>query len=296
MRERSLILFTVLAQAAVGAALSLGVVRFWISPRAGEAVAGAMTANTLLFIGPLFGLALLASFFHLGSPSNAWRAFANLRASWLSREILFAVLFAALCGLLAGSQYYRLGPPLLQSILTWLAALCGLALLYSMSRVYMLRTVPAWNAPATLLSFFSASFLLGGLVIAIGLRISFDSLPYHQATSLHQQYGLPGSVQHWMGLGFLLLLGVEFVTTPLRIAHLRARSQESSKDIKRLALRLALVFVGAGGAGLLLISTDLFPSLQPLFVPLISLALILILVAEILGRSLFYETGLRRDL
>ena len=45
-------------------------------------------------IGLGLGLGMLASFAHLGTKKNAWRVFANLRKSSLSREILFVCLFS----------------------------------------------------------------------------------------------------------------------------------------------------------------------------------------------------------
>src|SRR4029077_8001710 len=43
----------------------------------------------------LCGMGLLASFFHLGRPERAWRAVAQWRTSWLSREVIALPLFMA---------------------------------------------------------------------------------------------------------------------------------------------------------------------------------------------------------
>ena len=115
-------------------------------------------------------IALLASFLHLGQPRHAWRAIANLRTSWLSREVLSAALFVvSLIAVLAtrGSGI-------------WLADATGLALIISMARVYALRTVPEWNHRATTASFFVTTLLLGALVhgalIGAGPALAFAAM------------------------------------------------------------------------------------------------------------------------
>ena len=80
--ERPLVLFTVLAQMAVGAFITPGV--FVLQLGATEA------KIPVLFTGLIMLSALLLSLLHLGSPQRAYRAIANWRTSWLSREILIA--------------------------------------------------------------------------------------------------------------------------------------------------------------------------------------------------------------
>jgi len=139
--EHSLVAFTLLTQLAVGATWFRSV----SAPFNGRA-AGVITAIMLI--------ALLASFVHLGQPRHAWRAIANLRTSWLSREVLTAALFA---GTLVGAQAAG-GRGL------WLADATGLALVISMAQVYRLRTVPEWNDRATTASFFATTLLLGAVL------------------------------------------------------------------------------------------------------------------------------------
>jgi len=99
------------------------------------------------------GLAALAlSTLHLGRPARAWRALANLRGSWLSREVALAGGFLLLAGL-------RLGAPQVRG-LAWAAALAGLAALYAVDRVYQVAT---HSGP---LNFHSAHALFNGLYLA----------------------------------------------------------------------------------------------------------------------------------
>ena len=94
-------------------------------------------------------LAMLLSALHLGRPGRAWRAVLNVRHSWLSREIVLASAFMALCaGVFAG-----LAP-------AWAAAAAGFASLFAVDRVYRVAVkVPPWNLH-------SAHALLNGLYLA----------------------------------------------------------------------------------------------------------------------------------
>src|SRR5512141_3045797 len=94
VREWALVTFSVLAQMSVGSFLILGLVHFLAQRRAGLAQADRLSDIALLAIWPVLALGLLASLFHLGNPLNAYRAILNVANAWLSREILFGVLFA----------------------------------------------------------------------------------------------------------------------------------------------------------------------------------------------------------
>jgi anaerobic dimethyl sulfoxide reductase subunit B (iron-sulfur subunit) len=121
-------------------------------------------------VGILIGLGLMAAFLHLGKPLNAWRVFSNLVKSWLSREILTALIFLGLWAY--GMLPYVLGvsPPVDQPFFTCFLGLVGAAMVYSMAEVYRLWTVPAWIAWRTKAAFFLTGLILGGLaVLALGL-------------------------------------------------------------------------------------------------------------------------------
>ena len=91
--EWPLLVFTLLAQLSAG----LFIAREFFH-RAAYRQYDAKTADqvnniSLPVIGPLLLISLAASFLHLGSPLNAVYALNNLASSWLSREILFEILF-----------------------------------------------------------------------------------------------------------------------------------------------------------------------------------------------------------
>lgn len=198
MRDRSLVAFTLLLQTAAGMTWGLAAAR--LVPGATPYAPG-----PLLVVGGMTAAGIGAAFLHLGSPRHAWLALAGLRTSWLSREILFTVLFAASWGLTAGIALFgggagitggagaaaglsgaastapgAPGAPITAASPGHLAtldaaleltALMGAVLVYAMSRVYRLRTVPAWDTWRTPVRFFLAAAVLGGLAAALALTV-----------------------------------------------------------------------------------------------------------------------------
>ncbi len=286
MKERSLIAFTLLSQMAVGALWSLGWLRTWWAQQAGIAVADTLVDQALLVVVPAMVLSLLASFFHLGTPLNAWRAVANLRSSWLSREILFALLFTGASGLFAGLQWLDLGASVARDVMIWLAALLGLALIYSMANTYRLRTVPAWNTWFTLTSFFTTALLLGELAVGAALVVNPES-----------PSDLLGSSLQWIATIAVLLLCVQFVTILLWIAGLAVAPGAASRAAAKMTrewglifrLRLALAFLGLVAVGVALSPWGNGAQANMAII----LAFGLVLASEVLGRLLFYEARVR---
>jgi len=168
LREWSLVLFTLLVQMAVGLSVGLGLVRPWLGPVAG-------TAGQIL-VPSLTLVAMAVSALHLGRPRNMIRAVANLRWSWLSREILLAVGFLGL-GLWAVVTDAVL-------VRQWLLPVSGVGLLVGMSRVYMLRTVPVWNRVRTQVGFGVTGFLPGLILPAVPLLMEKGAVAGWAASSV----------------------------------------------------------------------------------------------------------------
>jgi DMSO reductase anchor subunit len=131
-------------------------------------VLNGFSSMTLLVLTAIMLSALAASFLHLGSPHHAWRAIGGWRSSWLSREVLCAAVFTALLGGLTLAVRAQIDP----GAGAWLAGLCGLACMISMTQAYRLRTVPAWNHWTTTASFFISALLLGALLCGVLLGSS----------------------------------------------------------------------------------------------------------------------------
>ncbi|MCU0485808.1 MAG: dimethyl sulfoxide reductase anchor subunit [Anaerolineales bacterium] len=193
MKERSLVIFTLSSQAAVGIFCATGLLQILHALRAAEnpTPGWSIYMLSMLLLGLCFllmSLSLVVSQSHLGAPARAWRAARNFSTSWLSREIVFGLLFTGFAGLSALSFLfpYQLSATVFTSLIGGLV--CGLTFLYSMGRVYMQRTVPGWNTRRTLLTFCLTAASIGLLVTALGLALANrDGEAWIRATAL--QFG-----------------------------------------------------------------------------------------------------------
>jgi DMSO reductase anchor subunit len=242
--EAPLVAFTLLVQTAVGALWAM----LWLLRRA--------EFLPMLLTGACLGVGMLMSFAHLGTKRNAWRALSHLRKSWLSREILYTLVFAA--GWLATLAALLLGfNTALPGVLT---GLVGLWLIHCMSRVYALRTVPAWNSWRTQARFFISAGLLGTLAV----------LPFAGASVSALERGA-------VALLVIALLVVEgLISAP----------QVLSGAGRRLQLALLAVAV-LSAASLFFVPGWLRPGFG-------IVALLTVLAEQVVGRWYFYEARVRQ--
>ncbi len=251
--EVPLIVFTLLAQMAIGAFETTLMIYWGLSDKL---FAGRITFVPLLAVGAAVTVALLVSFFHLGTPKNAWRALNHLRKSWLSREILFTSGFAGLWAILTGLILFQIGTFSVWTSLAALTAICGLAALYCMQRVYQLRSVPAWNTGRTLLEFSISTMGLGCLLT--GALLPREA---------------PAGVLVWIALAGIIAF----------LAVIRVNMSTASIDnIKLSKWRVGLLLTGLLGA----VALSIWPSEAgkgSWF-----LIFIIALAEEVIGRWLFY--------
>jgi anaerobic dimethyl sulfoxide reductase subunit C (anchor subunit) len=287
MKETSLVIFTLLAQLAAGLFWILAVVYAWAVRQAGPAAAQPLARDGLLVIVLALGIGLLASFFHLGAPRNAWRTLSNLRQSWLSREILFAMLFAGAILALGMLQWFAWSTPFWRGFFAALAGVSSLGLVVAMSNAYRLRTVPAWNTWVTPASFFVTALLLGALACAL-LLIG----PGQAQTA----WGLL-AVQR-VALWAVLLLGAGLALFALWLAQMHGSQAAAASflHIQRrhpILLRLRLVFAVAGllAASAILLGPGQANLLQQGAAAILAFGLALL--AEACGRLLFYAARVR---
>ncbi len=149
----TLVVFTVLAQAAAGMAV--------VNATAPGRV-GTLTALALLGVGGL------AAAFHLGRSGRGRFALSNLGSSWLSREILFAGAFGT--ALVVATLLPTKPIPGI------VAAILGVLFVGSISMVYLVRTVPSWNTWMTPASFFLTAAALGAAFSSATLHVSWHGL------------------------------------------------------------------------------------------------------------------------
>jgi DMSO reductase anchor subunit len=143
--EITLVVFTVLAPASVGLVLADAALR---------AVGGAREPVALPVALALLAAGIASASFHPGRPRAARRALANLASSWLSRELLLGAVF----GIALAALVVRRETPAAEEVAV---AVLGLLFVGAISRVYRIRTVPAWDGVATPAAFFGTALVLG---------------------------------------------------------------------------------------------------------------------------------------
>ena len=163
-RDWSLIFFTTLAQWSVGIVLWLTWPVIHNQDLSPIFVTGLSLKNPVLLALIFIGSATLSSFLHLGNPANAPRALNNLSGSWLSREILAIGVFTTSLVITLMLGWTKGNPGTLKYLMV-LSSLAGMALLWTMARIYVMPTIPAWNSWNTPVSFISTALGLGLLTL-----------------------------------------------------------------------------------------------------------------------------------
>ncbi len=289
----SLVVFTILAQMAVGSFVVLSIARFLAVRKAGQVEADRLTDRALLAIGPVLVLGLLASFFHLGNPLNAYNAIGNIGSSWLSREIFSGVAFAGLGAVFAFTQWRKIGSAGMRNVLAVITALVGLGLVYSMSQVYLLRTVAVWDTVLTPVSFFATTILLGSLAIGAALVANYAYIQRKNPGCAEVQCLLLRSTLRWIAIVSIVTLGVEFVVVPLYMAYLATTAGEMLVGTFNtlLIVRLVLVFLGAGLFAAVVYRNAVSAGRERIMGYWTYGAFVLVLIGEVIGRFLFYATN-----
>jgi anaerobic dimethyl sulfoxide reductase subunit C (anchor subunit) len=295
--EWALLIFTILAQLATGMFLVLLIVRSYAIQKVGLEQAQQWIDMPLYLVLPIMVLGLLAALFHLGKLVHVIGAVPNLGSSSMSREVVTAVVFAALVALYSLLQWRKSASEGLRATLGWITALVSLVLLYFMSVTYMLPTQPAWNTFATPVNFYTTAFLLGVLGAACALLANYARIEKAES----QLQDLLRSTLQGIAIAAIILLGIEFLALPIYMAYLSTQGPVALLTLHSLInmygvalfLRLILVFVGAGLLAGYLYRNASLASKESLLANVAYSAFVLVLVSEILGRILFYTTNYR---
>ena len=253
--DAPLMLFTLLGQLAVGGFWAM----YWMFTPLWSLVrydAIILRLIPSLLVGAPLGLGMLASFAHLGTKKNAWRMLAHLKKSWLSREILFSLLFGV--GWLYTAYeimfLHRMTPEV-----AGMTASLGLGLIYSMAQVYRLGTMPGWNTPRTNTGFMASAFLLG--ISVMSPMLAYES----NITGIH----VP--VYQW-----IIFNGILLVLLLLQFAFIPDKHSRTAK------LRIGFIVLG--------LAWTTFGIIHPSSMSWLGLFIfVFVLGEEVLGRWLFYQ-------
>ena len=161
----------------------------------------------------------------------------------------------------------------------------------------MLSAQPAWNTPATPVSFFNTTLLLGCLAVGAALVVNHELLRRRGADA---PYRLLGDSLRGIAVASVVLLATGLAALTYHVAHLTLSGPAGLSSVERMVgpygpvftLRILLAFVGVVIFGLYLYRSS-GPGEARVQGYLASGGFAVVLVAELLGRFLFYATQVR---
>ena len=271
-QEWPLVIFTVVAQAAIGALwwCCLALLAGDLTPVQTSRLEGSM-----LVIWAMTAVAFFASFFHLGVPFRALNACFRFGRAPLANEVVFGSAFTCI-GLISWVfSVWDIGTAVSQLLILCVTVIFSLAFLASMISFYMIPTVPTWCTALTP-SAYILSVLIAGSAVAAAL---------FAVAGITQ----PGLLRY----GPFTAASLAIFATTLIVLRQGGQLPNISSSITRasdlsphyagvMAVRLLILFFALGVWG---IETLLPGSLSP---NASSALACLILIAECVGRSIHF--------
>lgn len=180
---------------------------------------GIGTLIVLIFVG----LALFASFFHLGRPERAWRTPSQWRTSWLSREVIALPAFGAIAFVYGVIHWFELDIEImkigdLSLPLSLAVGVIGvgssMVLFLCTGMIYAcIRFLQEWATPLTVVNF-----------IMFGLASGFT------VATAYAMYAAPSLVNMFGGwsLVFLVIAALTRISSLIRNSRLKPKSTPTS--------------------------------------------------------------------
>ncbi len=269
--EWPLMIFTVFGQCVVGSFIVLAIALLNSNLRAEKRQ---RLIATMFGLWVLMGIGFIASTLHLGSPMRAFNSLNRIGASALSNEIASGAIFFAVGGLGWLLAVLNKLPAALRALWLIVTMVLGVVFVWMMVRVYnTIDTVPTWYSLWTPLTFFLTLFIGGPLLGYLLLRVA----------------GVEGWAMRLLPAVTLLALMVSVVVSLMQgaeLAGIHSSVQQASALIPDYGALMAWRIVLLAAALLCWIVPQL-KGYQPA-VPLLSVALVLVLAGELLGRGVFY--------
>jgi anaerobic dimethyl sulfoxide reductase subunit C (anchor subunit) len=301
VREWALPVYTILMQLATGAMLVLWILRWLASSKFSQSEMDRIIRNPILVILITIIVAMGGSHFHLSKPFYSFYAVRNFHTSWLSREIVFTLIFFLTLFLLWTLSRYMKDYRKLITALGWVAISFGFITVYSMARIYMLPTQVAWNSSSVIISFFATSCLLGTMAIACLLVLDLKFVEIQKADDIEIRVQVIKYSMVWLALTAVIAVLISLAITVYQLYLLDAGDIIAQTSLNLLfelytpllVLRLISLIIAPCWLCYAVYRTHkagLTP--QGLTVP-VYMSCLLILIGEIIGRFLFYATHIR---
>jgi len=304
LREWALPVYTILIQLASGSLFFLWIIRSVNPQKNSPEELDQISSNPVFVIFLTIVVAMAGSHFHLSKPYFSFLAFLNIHTSWLSREIVFTVLFFMAVGVLSYLQSGQGNHFRLTKFLGWFAILISFANIYCMAMVYIIPMQETWNTPFTILSFYETVFLLGSTALATLLILDLKYVGIKEADEFNVRIPIIQKVLPWLSVIAVAIAAFDIITYFYQISLLSNGNVAAQTSLKLLlefywaliGMRLILMVVGIGW---LAISANMLrkerKTVNEIVVP-VYLSCLLVMIAEILGRFLFYASHVRSGL
>ena len=277
--EWSLVFFTSFSQLAAG--ITIAVLPFVFAKNQNGY---AKLNNTALYSATgLMIVALFLSFLHLNNPVNAIHALSNMETSWLSREILFVSLFL-FCLVIVNLVVYFKNPEV-KYYRTFIAitAIIGVLMIYVMSKLYILPTVPAWNSISTMIEFYSTALLIGSAFV-MGLLFHYDTKTKKRIIF---DYKTQTVISIILLAIVLIIINALFINPGEIEGNIAFEPQPFNKSL--LFIRWLTLLLGAGSIILITYRKDKLNKMRLSFY----LPFAFFLISELIARAAFYAAFYR---
>lgn len=269
--EWPLMIFTVFGQCVAGGfiVLAFALLKGGLTSEAQQRI---MTVMLGLWI--LMGVGFIASMLHLGSPLRAFNSLNRTGASPLSNEIASGSIFFAVGGIGWLLAVLKRLTPGLRTLWLVVTMILGVVFVWMMVRVYnSIDTVPTWYSVWTPLSFFLTLLMGGPLLGYLLLRIA----------------GIDGWAMRLLPAFSVLALIASAIVAIMQgaeLATIHSAVQQASAlvpDYGALMAWRTVVLAVAMSCWIVPQVAGKVPT-----VPLLSVAFILLLAGELIGRGVFY--------
>ncbi len=269
MNEWPLIVFTVLAQSAVGAFVLATLVVFLAPANADDKL---RFERRLLPIWLLLGAGFFFSMQHLGTPMRGMNAVLRFGRASLSNEIVFGTSFLACGGIAWLLSLFNLAAPI-RKVLYGVALVLGICFLWNMTAFYLMATVPTWNTVLTPLAFATTAVLGGALLINLIFALSGTDLP--MTSRMVAVLALLGVIAALL-VTLMLMAYLPTIHSSAHPAGLLTPDMGLWQAARFVLLALAVFISFRFTAG------------RPAMLPVAFLGLVLVGAAEMIGRSVFF--------
>jgi anaerobic dimethyl sulfoxide reductase subunit C (anchor subunit) len=208
--------------------------------------------------------------------------------------------FLALSALLFFSRFKQEQHRLI-TLLGWLAVVLGLTVVYCMAMIYLLPTQLAWNSSTVIVSFYVTTLLLGTMTIACLLILDLKFVEIKKADDLELHIRVSRFALVRLSLATFLVVAVNIGVIFFQIGQLSQGDVTLQTSLHLLFELYTPLFVGRlvllGGVplwmGYAVYRTHRLMSPPQELMATVYLSCLLILIAEIMGRFLFYATHIR---